>query len=120
MVCDPDLPAHNDEIAKLAASRYARLRHKNTVSSRLRVVPNLDQIINLGALAEHRVAERAAVDGRTGADLHVVLDNHTAQLRNLGVPRGAGGEAEARLADLGAGQDVDAVAYECVRHGDVG
>ena len=63
------------------------------------VVPDLHEIINFRAFADHRILERAAVDAAVGADLHVVLDDHPADLRHLEVAPGAHGEAEAVLAD---------------------
>src|SRR5947207_1906611 len=49
----------------------------------LHVVPDLDQVIDLGPLAYHGFAERGAVDRRSGADLDVVLDPDNADLRDL-------------------------------------
>ena len=47
------------------------------------IVGDLDEIVDLGALADHGVADRAAVDGGVGADLDIVLDDDAADLRNL-------------------------------------
>ena len=49
----------------------------------LHIVADLHQIIDLGALADHRVAQRAAVDRGAGADLDIVLNDDPAQLRNF-------------------------------------
>ena len=73
---------------------------------------DLDQIIDLGALADHRVAAGAAVDRGVGADLDVVLDDDAADLRHLQVPLRPHGEAEAVLPDAHAGMEDDAVADE--------
>ena len=78
------------------------------------VVADLDEIVDLGALADHRVAAGAAVDRRVGADLDVVLDDDPADLRHLEVAARAHGEAEAVLADAHAGMDDDAVADQRV------
>ena len=43
------------------------------------VVSDLHEVVDLGAAADPRVAERAAVDGRVGADLDVVLDPRRAR-----------------------------------------
>src|SRR5262249_33637735 len=78
-----------------------------------RVVSDLHQIVDLRALADHRISQSAAVDGRVGADLHVVLDDDAPDLRQpLGAAR-AGDEAEPFAADLGAAVDDDAVGDEC-------
>ena len=47
---------------------------------------------------------------RAGADLHVVLDDDTADLRHLRMSRRPHHEAETVLADADAGMDDDAVA----------
>ena len=81
------------------------------------VVRDLDEVIDLRPLADHRVAARAAVDRGVGADLDVVLDDDAADLRHLQVALRAHGEAEAVLADAHAGMEDDAVADEGVRDG---
>ena len=57
------------------------------------VVPDLDEIIDLGPLAYHGFAQGRAVNGRAGADLHVVLDSDNPDLRNLVVSSVVQGEA---------------------------
>jgi hypothetical protein len=42
------------------------------------VVRDLDLVVELHALLDHRVVQRAAVDGGVGADLDVVADAHAA------------------------------------------
>ena len=44
---------------------------------------DLHEIVDLGALADHGVADRAAVDRGVGADLDVVLDDDAPDLRDL-------------------------------------
>ena len=57
------------------------LRHDDAMAPDRHVVADLDQIVDLGALADHGVADRAAVDGGAGADLDVVLDDDPADLQ---------------------------------------
>ena len=71
------------------------------------VVPDLNQIINFGALADHGVAQRAPVDRRIGADLDIVLNDHAADLRHFQVALPTHGEAEPVLADGDAGVESD-------------
>src|ERR1700737_3098392 len=52
------------------------------------VVRDLDQVVDLGPLADHGVADRAPVDGRIGADLDPILDDDAPDLRHLAVPSG--------------------------------
>ena len=40
-------------------------------------------VIQLHAVTDDRVIERAAVNGGVGADLHLVADNHATELRNF-------------------------------------
>ena len=74
------------------------------------VVADLAEIIDLGSLADHGVANAAAIDPRAGADLDIVMDDDAADLRNLGMALGAEQIAEAVLADIASGMDDDAVA----------
>src|SRR5215472_15154579 len=92
MIGHARLPAQDDKVAEFAASRDAGLCDDDAVPSCSGVVPNLHKIINLGALTDDGVAQGATIDGGTGADLDVVLDDDPAQLRDLDVTRGAGGE----------------------------
>ena len=80
---------------------------------------DLHQVVDLGALADARGLEGAAVDGGAGADLDVVADLDVAQLRHLDVPAVLEAVAEAVGADHGVGVDDDAVAEDgaVVEHG---
>ena len=90
MIGDADLAAHHDEISHLRAAGYAGLRGDHAVPPDADVVRDLHEIVDLGALADDRVAGRAAVDRGVGADLHVVLDDDAAGLRDFLMPRGDG------------------------------
>ena len=83
----PTCPPSTTKSPELAAAGNADLADDHAVPADLRVVPDLHQIIDLGAFADHRVAQRAAVDGGAGADLDPVLDDDAAELRNLDVAR---------------------------------
>src|SRR3990172_696364 len=74
------------------------------------IVAHLDQVVDLGALADYGVANGAAVDGGAGADLDVVLDDDASDLRHLEMALGSHYEAEAILPDLAARMNDDAVA----------
>ena len=58
-----------------------------TVAADLHIVADLDQIIDLGAFADHGVAQSAAIDGGGGADLDPVLDDDAAQLGDFRMSR---------------------------------
>src|SRR5262249_40678386 len=53
------------------------------VRSDAAVVADLDLVVELDAVLDHRIVERAAVDGGVGADLDVVADAHHAYLGDL-------------------------------------
>ncbi|MNE50433.1 hypothetical protein D3C80_1450060 [compost metagenome] len=62
-----------------------------------------DQVIDLGVLADDRVAIGAAVDAGVGPDGDAVLQDDAAKLGNIHRPGLGPGGAEARLADARAG-----------------
>src|SRR5579863_8545185 len=76
VICDTRHPADSHEIAQYNTTRNADLPGNHTVTSHPGVVTNLDQIINFGTLADHRVAKRATIDGGVGANLDAVLNDH--------------------------------------------
>src|SRR5258708_1614639 len=79
------------------------------------VVPNLDQIINLGSLAYDSVAKSSTIDSCSGSDLDAILNDNAPKLRYFDVALRSACKAKSRLADLGAGQNQHAVADVSVR-----
>ncbi len=63
------------------------------------IVGDLHEIVDLGALADHGVADRAPIDRGVGADLDIVLDDDAADLRHLDVAGRSHHVAEAVLSD---------------------
>src|SRR5262245_9584356 len=114
------LPAHDHEILELRGPCDADLARKHTMPSDHDVVPDLHEIINFRALADHRVLEGAAVDAAVGTDLDVVLNDHAADLRHLEMPLGAHGEAETSLPDAHAGMQDHPVADQGMHHAAAG
>ena len=104
-----------DEILDRRRAGDADLGDDHAMAADDHVVGDLHQIVDLGALADHRVAAGAAIDRRVGADLDVVLDDDAADLRNFEVPLRPHGEAETVLADAHARMEDHAVADESVR-----
>ena len=67
------------------------------------IVADLDLVVDFGAFADHGVAQAAAVDGGSGADFDVVLDQDAAGLRHLQMAVGAEeDESIAVLSDAGS------------------
>ena len=93
-----------------SAARNAGLRSNQAMPPNGTVVCDLDQVVDLGALADDGVSGRAAVDGRIGADLHVVLDDDAPHLRNLLMSLRARQIAEAVLADTDTRMNDHAIA----------
>ena len=71
---------------------------------------DLHQIVDLGALADDGIPGGAAVDGRIGADLHIVLNDDAAGLRDFLMALRGRQIAETVLADARARMDDDAIA----------
>ena len=121
MIGDAALPPINDEIAQRHAARNADLAGDDAMTANARVVPDLHEIINFGALADHRVAERAAIDRRVGADFHPVLDDDAAELRDLDMAaRRADEKPKPGAANRAPGLNQDVVAKMREPYGDVG
>src|SRR6185437_10621898 len=68
MVGDAHLPAQHREIRDGRTARDPDLGNQHHMAADLHIVTDLKQIIDLGTLADHGIADRAAVDGGAGAD----------------------------------------------------
>ena len=51
------------------------------------VVPDLDQVVDLGAAADAGDIQRRTIDGRVGSNLDVVLDDNAPDLPDLPVAK---------------------------------
>src|ERR687895_1696924 len=69
--------------ADVGAAGDADAARDRAVRADAHVVADLDLVVELHALLDHRVVERAAVDGGVRADLDVIADAHAAHLRDL-------------------------------------
>src|SRR4029077_15945665 len=76
----------------------------------LHVVPDVDEVVELDALGDTRVVQRAAIDGGVCADLYVVADLHDAHLRKFPVSAIAVNVAESIRPNPCARMKLDAVA----------
>src|SRR5262249_26107792 len=75
VIRDSDLASHHDTIADFTASENPDMANDHRMPADTGVVPDLDKIIDLGSLTDNGVAERATINSRAGADLHLVLEN---------------------------------------------
>src|SRR3954468_15147099 len=73
------------------------------------VVADLDLVVELDALLDHRVVYRPAIDGGIRADLHVVVDAHPSDVRNLDPALRGARDAEPVRADHRTGM------HDCAR-----
>ena len=87
MVGNADLTGQHGEVAYNHAPRYPNLRDNQAMAADRAVVSDMHKIIDLGALADYGIAGGAAVDGRIGADLDVVLDDGPSDLWDFLVSR---------------------------------
>ncbi len=111
MIVDPHLGPQRHIVANRQAAREPDLGRQQAMPADGHIVADLDLIVDFGAFADHGVAQAAAIDGRSGADLHVVLDQYPAGLRHFQMAvRSEEDEAIAVLSDAAAGMDQDVVA----------
>src|ERR1700687_5965245 len=111
MVVDPHLGSQRHIVADGQTAGQPDLGRQQTMPPDRHIVTDLDLIVDFGALADHGVAQAAAVDGRSRADLAVVLDPHAPGLRYLQMTvRSKKDKTIAILTDAAARVDQDVVA----------
>src|SRR5215475_2534832 len=115
VIGDADLAGQDGAIADGAGARDADLGHQDHVLTDLAVVAHLYEVVDLAPAADDGVAQRGAVDGGVGADLHVVGDAEAAHLGNLAMRGAVEGVAEAIRAQHGAGVHDHAMADDHAR-----
>ena len=103
VTAQPTLAPDHDMIPEAGAARDSHLGDNDASASETDVVPDLHQIINPAAVADHGIGSGTAVDGGIGADLHVVADDHPAELGNREMSVLRGDKAETILTDAHAG-----------------
>src|SRR5260370_11908255 len=85
MVRDSHLAADHHMMAERTRPGNARLRSNHRVRADPHVVAHVYEVIDLHAFGDACVIQRAAIDGRVRANLHVVSDFHDAHLRKFPV-----------------------------------
>src|SRR2546425_5743212 len=121
VIGDADLPGQDHTPLEPGRAGNSDLGHDDAMLADLHVVADLDEIVDLGAAPDHRLPQHRTIDGRVGADLHVVLDHHRSQLGDLAVAVAVPGITEPLVAHDGAGvndhsaSEPDAVAHDRVR-----
>ncbi len=102
MAGDAGLTAERGKIADRARARDSGLRDQNRVAANDNVVSDLDEIVDFRPLADHRIAVCASVDRHARADLDVVLNDDSPDLRHFEMSPRAEGEAKSVLPDMSA------------------
>ena len=77
------MAANHHIIANLRAAGDADLSGDQAVPSDAHVMGNLHEVVYLAALADNGVAQRATIDGRVCADLDVILNDGSPELRKF-------------------------------------
>ena len=98
------------QVANLSGASDACLRNDHATPSNRNVVTDLHEIVDLRALADYRVAQRASIDCRIRADLHIVLNNDTTELWRFQMPPGVERKAEPILPQPRAGMNDEIIA----------
>ena len=80
---DAHLAGQRHALAHLRAARDADLARQHAVGADRDRVPDLHQVVDLGAAPHAGLVQRGPVDRGQRADLDVVLDHHDADLRDL-------------------------------------
>src|SRR4051795_10578725 len=120
MTGNTGLARQDDMIVKPGATGNTGLRDNNAAGTKVHVVPDLNQIIEHGAAANDRVRTSAAIDRGVRTDLHVVFDDHSAELRNPHKTGRIHGKTETILPDPDPGIDADPVADQTMAEGGAG
>src|SRR3984885_7902908 len=76
------------------------------------VVGDLNQVVDLGALSNHRIANPAPIDRRSSSNLDIPFNCDNAELRHLEMPSRAHDETKPVLADVTTRMDNDSIAND--------
>src|SRR5262245_21993005 len=78
------------------------------------IVAYLNKVVDLGALANERVADGSAIHSRSSSDLNVILNDNTADLRHFDMSLAAHHKAEPILPDIASGMDDYPIANKSI------
>jgi len=104
------VPGDDCVITNLHAPRNSALGDDDAVLANLNVMTNLNEVINLGAFADERGTECAAVNSYHRANLDIVANDDVANLRDFAVLAFVHDVTESVRADDTARVDADAFA----------
>jgi hypothetical protein len=105
------LPGQDNLIADLRASRNARLSGDDGILSNNHIVGDLNQVVYLRAATDNGSPQRRPVYGSIGPNLHIILDHHDSNLRDLDALSPLSGIAKAVGTDDDASMENGPVTY---------
>jgi hypothetical protein len=79
------------------------------------VVGDLNKVVDLGSLANNRIANPAPIDCCSGSNLNIMFNYNNADLRHLEMPGCAHDVAEPVLADVTTRMYNDSIANDRIR-----
>src|SRR4051794_10255961 len=83
VAADPGLTGEYGAVADRHRSGNPNLRHDQALLADAHVVRDVDEIVDLRPSPNHGVVDAPAIDRRVGADLDVVSDNASSDVRDL-------------------------------------
>src|ERR1700722_21004824 len=79
MIRQPRLTADHHAIANARTATHSDLGDNQTIAADHRIVSNLDEIIELRAMAYPRLSKRPSINTCSRSDLDLILDDHISQ-----------------------------------------
>src|SRR5205807_297556 len=120
IVRESNLSGKNHVVLDHHAAGDTALRDNDAVTTDRNIVSDLHEVVDFGAFADDGIADRAAVNGGAGPDLHVVLDDDATDLHDLAVRALRPDVTETVLPDRAARMDDHAIAHEAMGDRTVG
>src|SRR6186997_354147 len=106
--------AQNNKILKRRTTRNSGLSNDNAMSADAHIVAYLNQVVDLGALADDRVTDGATVHRCSGSDFNVILNDNAANLRHFEMSVAAHHKAKSILPYIASRMHNDPVANQSV------
>lgn len=85
MPADPRLPPNDDALSQFGRAGYSGLGYEHRKGSDNGIVPQLYEVVDLGADSHPGRTDRAAIDGRIRADFDIVIEDAPSDLGDLSV-----------------------------------
>ena len=111
------LTTDHDKISYFRAPGYTCLRSDNTTPANTYIMGYLHQIIYPGSFADNSIRSRAPIDGCIGANLAIILYDHSAKLRHFDKACGIRGKTKSILPNSRAGMQCHPVADQRMTDG---